>query len=102
MANRHDVVKAPKASYDSCSKDNITIISKAPTNVTLNETGTHYFICSISDHCEEGMKLAVNVLNSSAASPNATSSPPPAAASPRLLAGSFLTTLSFALANLFL
>ena len=100
-ANRHDVVKVPKATYDSCSDDNLNIISTAPTFVTLNETGIHYFICSVGDHCEEGQKMAVTVLDSSASSPN-SQPPPPNSDSPRVLAGFFFIMSSFALGKLVL
>jgi uncharacterized cupredoxin-like copper-binding protein len=41
--------------------------SNAPTltsgddRVTLDHAGKWFFICGVEDHCESGMKLAVNV-----------------------------------------
>ncbi|GMJ09048.1 blue-copper-binding protein, BLUE COPPER BINDING PROTEIN, SENESCENCE ASSOCIATED GENE 14 [Hibiscus trionum] len=58
----HDVTKVTRANYDSCNAGNpILMLSNGPANVTLNETGSHYFICGIPGHCALGQKLAINV-----------------------------------------
>nr|CAB3457319.1 unnamed protein product [Digitaria exilis] len=52
-----------KSEYDDCSgidgmtEDN----SSGLTTVTLATPGMHYFICIAPEHCDSGMKLAVNV-----------------------------------------
>ncbi|KAK4267554.1 hypothetical protein QN277_024321 [Acacia crassicarpa] len=119
---QHDVVEVPKESYDSCSDDNKigNTIETGPYNHTLNKTGTHYFICSVGQHCNNGQKLTVNVVSgssstpSNAPSPSSSSSPSPSSSSnpqlppppgsaappPALAAGSFLITLSFVLGKL--
>ncbi|KAE8710407.1 Stellacyanin [Hibiscus syriacus] len=58
----HDVAKVTRANYDSCNGANpLLMFSNSPANVTLNETGSHYFICAFSGHCSAGQKLAINV-----------------------------------------
>ncbi|KAG4113158.1 hypothetical protein ERO13_D13G205900v2 [Gossypium hirsutum] len=75
----HDVAKVTKANFDSCNGGNaLLLLTNSPANVTLNETGSHYFICGFSGHCGAGQKLAVNV-NAAGSSP----APQPSAAPPR-------------------
>ncbi|XP_062086887.1 mavicyanin-like [Humulus lupulus] len=74
--NEHDVVEVPKASYDGCSTDNAKqTIKNGPANVSLTEEGEHYYICSISGHCQAGQKLAITVHSSSTPAVNCTPSP---------------------------
>ncbi|XP_054792929.1 cucumber peeling cupredoxin-like [Prosopis cineraria] len=107
---QHDVVKVPKASYDSCSENSNTLkVTTGPYNYTLNETGSHYFICSFGQHCQGGQKLAVVVSDASSptSSPSPTSStpqppPPPSSAASRAFAGFIFIVASVALGNLIL
>ncbi|XP_021803934.1 cucumber peeling cupredoxin-like, partial [Prunus avium] len=85
--NAHDVQQVPKASFDSCSSDNAigSAITTGPANVTLPSAGEHYFICTISTHCQSGQKLAITVSSSATspgASPPSVPPPPPSANSP--------------------
>ncbi|KAL4323950.1 hypothetical protein GQ457_11G017720 [Hibiscus cannabinus] len=75
----HDVVKVTRANYDSCNAGNpLLMLSNSPANVTLNETGSHYFICGFTGHCGAGQKLAVNVSAAvSSPSPSPTPAPQP-------------------------
>jgi alpha-D-ribose 1-methylphosphonate 5-phosphate C-P lyase len=56
------VVIVDEQHYTAC-----TVPSNAPTltsgddRVTLDHAGKWFFICGVEDHCESGMKLAVNV-----------------------------------------
>ncbi|KAI9192136.1 hypothetical protein LWI28_018723 [Acer negundo] len=110
----HDVATVNKAAYDSCDKSNpINTTQSGPATVRLNNTGPHYFICTINQHCSQGQKLSVNVVNDNdnpsppPPSPtgtttppagtttpttgnNTTSPPPPSSASPRGVAFAFV------------
>ncbi|KAJ8562297.1 hypothetical protein K7X08_011588 [Anisodus acutangulus] len=73
----HDVAKVTKSAFDSCSSTGpVTLITVGPANVTLNSTGTEYFICTFGQHCNAGQKLAINVTRTS--SPTPTPAPSPA------------------------
>ncbi|XP_010323300.2 cucumber peeling cupredoxin [Solanum lycopersicum] len=74
----HDVAKVTKSAYDSCSSTNpISLITVGPANITLNSTGSEYFICTFGQHCNAGQKLAINVATSSTTSPTPAPSPAP-------------------------
>ncbi|KAI3902708.1 hypothetical protein MKW92_013552 [Papaver armeniacum] len=64
--NAHDVAKVSMEDYDSCKASNQNNIwTQGPARILLNSTGPHYFICTISTHCNEGQKLAINVTSDS-------------------------------------
>ncbi|XP_055822711.1 cucumber peeling cupredoxin-like [Solanum dulcamara] len=72
----HDVAKVSKSAYDSCSSTGpVTLITVGPANITLNSTGTEYFICTFGQHCNAGQKLAINVTTSSTTTPSPAPSP---------------------------
>jgi hypothetical protein len=60
-AEAHDVVKVSYAEYKNCFTSALPSTSGA-TVFPLEQTGMHYFICTIPGHCQAGMKLAINVL----------------------------------------
>ncbi|KAH6772842.1 hypothetical protein C2S52_004326 [Perilla frutescens var. hirtella] len=71
----HTVDEVTEADYNNCNSGNpITTTANSPTTITLSDAGTRYFICGTSNHCDQGMKLAVTV----AASPG---TPPPSGGS---------------------
>ncbi|MCI16615.1 blue copper protein-like, partial [Trifolium medium] len=75
---KHVVAKVTKSEFDGCDLSNISnsVFPDAPTYVTLDETGQQYFICTvISGHCSAGMKLSINVVNTST-SPATHPAPP--------------------------
>ncbi|KAG6468561.1 stellacyanin-like [Zingiber officinale] len=78
---QHDVVEVNSGDYSSCSSSSpIRQETDGNTTFTLSEAGTRYFICGISNHCSNGMRLQVDVTASSTASPPSpasTASPPP-------------------------
>ncbi|CAK8563433.1 unnamed protein product [Lathyrus sativus] len=79
--NVHNVEEVTKEKYGSCNSSSpIATFSNPPVRVTLNKTGTHYFICGVPGHCSGGQKLSINVGGSSSSSP--ASSPSPSATSP--------------------
>lgn len=66
----HDVVEVSKDGYDSCSpKPPSTSYTGGKTTVKLTKAGMHYFICGVPGHCDAGMKLVVNVVAASTATP---------------------------------
>ncbi|KDP32428.1 hypothetical protein JCGZ_13353 [Jatropha curcas] len=77
----HDVATVTMDAYDNCNTANpLNIINNGPTNVTLNTTGMHYYICTFPGHCSTGQKLAVNVGGTSSSPPlppGTTVTPPP-------------------------
>ncbi|KAG2642073.1 mavicyanin-like [Panicum virgatum] len=71
----HDVVEVSKADYDSCSTARpIATHTSGNDAIALTSTGTRYFICGFTGHCDGGMKLQVEVV------PGATTSVAPAGA----------------------
>ncbi|XP_022730712.1 blue copper protein-like isoform X2 [Durio zibethinus] len=82
----HDVARVTKANYDACnSSSSLFLLSNSPANVTLNQTGDHYFLCAFPGHCSGGQKLAINV-SAAASSPApqpSTPAPQPSSPAPR-------------------
>lgn len=71
----HDVAKVTKSSFDSCNATSpISLNSNGPANITLTTAGEHHYICTIANHCNLGMKLAINV----SATPSTSPAPQPA------------------------
>ncbi|XP_058004777.1 cucumber peeling cupredoxin-like [Hevea brasiliensis] len=89
--NEHDVLQVQKTSFDACSTSNPIgdVITTVPVNFTLDSAGDHYYICTFSQHCQLGQKLAITV-SSSGGTPGASPlpstsprlSPPPTSPSP--------------------
>ncbi|KAJ8774750.1 hypothetical protein K2173_017196 [Erythroxylum novogranatense] len=75
--NEHNVLQVSKASYDACSSSDPVgdIFSTGPANFTLLTPGHHFYICTLEKHCKHGQKLAINVLSSSASSPEPSQPP---------------------------
>ncbi|KAM3386242.1 hypothetical protein ACQJBY_009709 [Aegilops geniculata] len=64
----HDVVEVSKADYDACTASKVVArYTGGKTTVKLTTAGKRYFICSITGHCDAGMKLQVNVAAATAA-----------------------------------
>jgi hypothetical protein len=55
------VVKVSYAEFKDCFTSALPSTSGA-TVFPLEQTGMHYFICTIPGHCQAGMQLAINVL----------------------------------------
>ncbi|URE13706.1 Early nodulin-like protein [Musa troglodytarum] len=61
-ASSHDVLEVSSAAYSSCTTSNpISTGTGGNTVVTLNSTGSRYFICGTPGHCAGGMKLQIDV-----------------------------------------
>ncbi|XP_075517839.1 blue copper protein-like [Primulina tabacum] len=70
----HSVEEVSDSDYEDCNTNNPSIASygPSPTSIPLSSTGTRYFICPTSNHCSQGMKLAVTITDG-----NSTATPPP-------------------------
>ncbi|CAL9120304.1 unnamed protein product [Musa textilis] len=85
-ASSHDVLEVSSAAYSSCTTSNpISTSTGGNTVVTLNSTGSRYFICGTPGHCAGGMKLQIDVASPTSTPPPSPSSTPrsPVAPSPR-------------------
>ncbi|KAK4404164.1 Stellacyanin [Sesamum angolense] len=81
----HDVVEVTRAEFDSCNVSTTTTnpITISPASITLTSAGEHYYICTFTQHCNFGQKLAINVTAAgSTATPPSGSAPAPAPSSP--------------------
>ncbi|KAL0425738.1 UNVERIFIED_CONTAM: hypothetical protein Sradi_1108600 [Sesamum radiatum] len=80
----HAVEEVTQSDYQSCSSSNpVNAFPPSPTTVPLTATGTRYFICPRSNHCSQGMKLAVTVsAGGSSPPPSGGASPSPPSGSP--------------------
>ena len=73
----HNVVEVSKADYDACSASSpIATFQTGNDIVPLTATGSRYFICGVPGHCDNGMKVRINV-------EEATPSGAPSPVSPR-------------------
>lgn len=62
----HTVDEVSAADYASCSASNaLSSDSTGTTSIALKTSGKHYFICGVSGHCSNGMKLVVDVADAS-------------------------------------
>ncbi|RRT47226.1 hypothetical protein B296_00043115 [Ensete ventricosum] len=74
-ASHHNVEEVNAAAYNACSSSSpITRATSGQTTISLDTSGKRYFICGISNHCSQGMKLEVDVTESSSTSPSPPSS----------------------------
>ncbi|KAM1155196.1 hypothetical protein ACFX13_026712 [Malus domestica] len=81
----HDVAEVTKPAFDACNVTSpITLHTASPTNITLNSSGEHYYICTFAGHCSAGQKLSINVngASSPAPAPAPSTTPPPPPPSP--------------------
>uniref|UniRef100_A0A0D9X911 Phytocyanin domain-containing protein n=1 Tax=Leersia perrieri TaxID=77586 RepID=A0A0D9X911_9ORYZ len=97
LREEHTVIEVRKSDYDACAGSGTpTSDSQAFYKSVSLRPGTHYFICTVSTHCANGMKLAVTVSNSSSGPMFRPSNvpypyPPPAGSSAtRLQVGAFV------------
>ncbi|KAK6915044.1 Phytocyanin domain [Dillenia turbinata] len=101
--NAHDVLQVTKESYEACtSTNNIgSVITTGPANINLNSTGEHYYICTVSGHCQSGQKLSLTVSASPTTSPSpagaptsqTTPPPPPSSSGSFVFANVFVSVL---------
>jgi len=62
----HSVVElGSETAYKSCDLGtSVNSLSSGNDVVKLSKTGTRYFVCGTVGHCEQGMKIKVNVVSS--------------------------------------
>ncbi|KAI3863064.1 hypothetical protein MKW98_015522 [Papaver atlanticum] len=69
----HSVLEVLEADYKTCNGNNpISSDTSGNTVITLSSAGKRFFICGITSHCSQGMKLKVEIVESTPLSP-----PPP-------------------------
>lgn len=74
----HTVDEVSEGDYTNCNSGNpISSAASSPTTIPLSAAGTRYFICGTSNHCNQGMKLAVTVASGS----TSPGTPPPSGGS---------------------
>ncbi|XVF48067.1 hypothetical protein PTKIN_Ptkin03bG0161000 [Pterospermum kingtungense] len=79
----HNVARVTRVDFNSCNASNpLLLISNGPANVTLNETGNHYFLCGFPGHCIAGQRLAINVSAAASSPAPQPSTPAPQPFSP--------------------
>ncbi|KAI3952080.1 hypothetical protein MKW92_042763 [Papaver armeniacum] len=58
----HNVLEVNESAYEDCNLDNpISITNGNYTTVTLDTSGTRYFICGTRGHCSSGLKAKIVV-----------------------------------------
>uniref|UniRef100_A0A7C8ZXW2 Phytocyanin domain-containing protein n=1 Tax=Opuntia streptacantha TaxID=393608 RepID=A0A7C8ZXW2_OPUST len=109
FVNGQDTVAVvSKAAYDGCNTNDLLspVMTTSPARVTLNTTGTHYFLCTTPNHCSLfGQKFSVFV-NGPSLSPTTSPSagPPPDGSftTPTAAGVHLLSLVSIAAAALFI
>ncbi|PIN18352.1 hypothetical protein CDL12_08971 [Handroanthus impetiginosus] len=72
----HAVTEVNQADYQNCNTGNpINSYSSSPTNISLTNSTTRYFICPTPNHCSQGMKLTVIVSGGSTSPPGSPPNP---------------------------
>ncbi|CAM0949497.1 unnamed protein product [Alopecurus aequalis] len=72
----HNVVEVNKADYDACSASSpIASFQTGNDVIPLTGAGSRYFICGVPGHCDNGMKVHINV--EEAAPSGSTAAPSP-------------------------
>ncbi|KAL3537083.1 hypothetical protein ACH5RR_000449 [Cinchona calisaya] len=76
----HGVDRVSQNDYDNCNAGNaLESYTGGKTTISLNQSGPMYFMCPTSGHCQQGMKLAINVQQAASGGANPPSSTTPAA-----------------------
>ncbi|KAL3516842.1 hypothetical protein ACH5RR_023744 [Cinchona calisaya] len=79
-SSNHGVDVINQNDYNNCNAGNaLQSYTGGNTNINLTQVGSMYFLCPTPNHCQEGMKLAVNVQSGSpgASSPSGSTTPSP-------------------------
>ena len=75
----HNVAQAGKDVFDTCTQMSGASIKSSTSGFTEifggGSEGTHYFICTIGSHCDQGQKIAIKVVP--AGDPSLPVAPPP-------------------------
>ncbi|CAN4077860.1 unnamed protein product [Withania somnifera] len=80
----HNVIKADQEAFKSCTpSSDVTPLTSGNDEIALTLPGKKWYICGIGKHCENGMKVAINVL--------AAQSPAPSPSSPASSSASWIS-----------
>jgi hypothetical protein len=73
-AGEHTVVEVGGMEFMTCNvTGNKGIWNSGSDTITLSKSGKRWFVCGVSDHCAQGMKLVVTVVDVATPAP---ASPP--------------------------
>lgn len=73
----HNVMEVKKTDYERCEASNpISTFDDGATFITLDRSGTFYFLCGVPSHCTDGQKVAVKVRKHALSSSSTASSQP--------------------------
>ncbi|KAK9077545.1 hypothetical protein SSX86_005882 [Deinandra increscens subsp. villosa] len=87
QANQDSVVQVSETDYKNCSSASpIAKYSDGHTMITLNQSGPHYFISGVVDHCKNNEKVVIIVLADRSKRSSDTPSPSPSETLPPTLA----------------
>lgn len=85
-ANEDSVLQVSEADYKNCNTASpIAKYSDGHTTIKLTQSGPHYFISGVVDHCKNHEKVVIIVLADRSKHSTDTPSPSPSAASPPAL-----------------
>ncbi|KAI5062134.1 hypothetical protein GOP47_0022673 [Adiantum capillus-veneris] len=60
--DEHNVVEVMEGEFEQCTTSNpITFRSSGADRITLDKSGTRYFLCGAPGHCPAGMKFSIVV-----------------------------------------
>ncbi|KVI04170.1 uclacyanin 1-like [Cynara cardunculus var. scolymus] len=69
-SSTHDVLEVSESDYNSCATGSpISTSRSSPTRIALTTAGSRYFICGISNHCSQGMKVQIDAAAASSPAP---------------------------------
>ncbi|GMH30688.1 hypothetical protein Nepgr_032531 [Nepenthes gracilis] len=78
LTGQHTVAEVSEAAYDECNTGNtISLTIAGPAAITIDSAGTHYYICTVDQHCSFGQKLSVTATGSNSSTPVPEATPPP-------------------------
>ncbi|MCO5557305.1 hypothetical protein L7F22_010866 [Adiantum nelumboides] len=61
--DEHNVLEVMEGQFEQCSTTNpIAHLSSGADRITLDKSGTRFFLCGIVGHCPGGMKIRINVV----------------------------------------
>ncbi|XBH73202.1 hypothetical protein VPH35_100342 [Triticum aestivum] len=72
----HNVVEVGGPDFLSCTKPaNAVVWNSGEDRVTLDKAGRRWFFCAVGQHCQNGMKLKITVLETAAPTPQPAPAP---------------------------
>ncbi|KAK4354613.1 hypothetical protein RND71_026807 [Anisodus tanguticus] len=95
----HNVYKADLSAFQNCAPGaNVEPLTSGNDVIELKTTGKKWYFCGIKTHCDQGMKVAVNVLPEVGSPSTAPSSPPGSSASSGISPPKFVAVMVAAFA----